>query len=75
MNFHSLQLISEIAQAHILYDVCVVAAPKPDCDDPRRFRLEEYIQLSAPPGRPYLDCFVSQSLYVNYLSLVTLSDL
>jgi hypothetical protein len=59
----SLQLISEIADAHILYKVCVVAAPNPvGYDGPRRFLLEESTQLSEPPGRPSIDCFVSQSV-------------
>ncbi|TVU45249.1 hypothetical protein EJB05_04728 [Eragrostis curvula] len=51
-------LISEIAQAHILYKVCAVAAPKPaDYDDQRRFLSEELVQLRKPPPRPSVDCF------------------
>ncbi|KAK3163450.1 hypothetical protein QOZ80_1AG0003860 [Eleusine coracana subsp. coracana] len=64
-------LISEIDQAHILYKLCVVAAPKPgDYDDPRRSMLEESIQLSSPPGHPYLDCFT----YGYYLAYFWMND-
>jgi serine carboxypeptidase-like clade 1 len=56
------QLISEIADAHILYKKCVVAVPKPFDDASRRkFLMEESIKINAAPGRPSLDCFVSVS--------------
>ncbi|KAL6637778.1 hypothetical protein ACP70R_025350 [Stipagrostis hirtigluma subsp. patula] len=62
-------LISEIAQAHILYKLCVVAAPKPiGYDDPgRRFILEESIRLSEPPGHPTIT-------YGYYLSYYWMND-
>ncbi|KAK3149458.1 hypothetical protein QOZ80_3AG0217630 [Eleusine coracana subsp. coracana] len=64
-------LKSEISLGHILYKVCGLAAPKPlDYDDPRRFLLEESIQLSAPPDRPYLDCFI----YGYYLAYFWMND-
>ena len=55
-----LQLISEIADAHVLYKKCVVATPKPIDDAIRRkFLLEESIEPNEAPGRPTIDCFVS----------------
>lgn len=59
-------LISEIADAHILYKKCVVAVPKPLEDDSgRKFLLEESIQLNQPPGRPTVDCF-TYGYYLAY---------
>ncbi|OEL38429.1 Serine carboxypeptidase-like 18 [Dichanthelium oligosanthes] len=65
-------LISEIAQGQILYDLCVEAALKPvDGDDSiRRFLSEEPIRLSAPPLRPHLDCFT----YGYYLAYFWIND-
>ncbi|CAN6281536.1 unnamed protein product [Urochloa humidicola] len=65
-------LISEIAQAHILYKLCTVATPKPiDADASiRRFMSEESIRLGAPPARPALDCFT----YGYYLAYFWMND-
>ncbi|CAD6206519.1 unnamed protein product [Miscanthus lutarioriparius] len=59
-------LLSEIPKAHILYDVCPVAAPKPKYNgDSRRVLSEESIQLNEPPGRPKLHCF-TYGYYLAY---------
>ncbi|KAL6843507.1 hypothetical protein ACP4OV_026569 [Aristida adscensionis] len=51
-------LISEVPQGHILYKLCVVAAPKPtDYDDSRRFLFEEDIRLSMQTYGYYLAYF------------------
>ncbi|XP_066329994.1 serine carboxypeptidase-like 2 isoform X2 [Miscanthus floridulus] len=59
-------LLSEIPKAHILYDVCPVAAPKPKYNgDSRRVLSEESIQLNEPPDRPKLHCF-TYGYYLAY---------
>ncbi|KAM3294298.1 hypothetical protein ACQJBY_037291 [Aegilops geniculata] len=60
-------LISEIADAHVLYKKCVVATPKPIDDAIRRkFLLEESIEPNEAPGRPTVDCF-TYGYYLAYL--------
>lgn len=59
-------LLSEIPKAHILYDLCPVAAPKPKYNgDSRRVLSEESIQQNEPPGRPKLHCF-TYGYYLAY---------
>ncbi|XP_037429158.1 serine carboxypeptidase-like 7 isoform X4 [Triticum dicoccoides] len=60
-------LISEIADAHVLYKKCVVAMPEPIDDAIRRkFLLEESIEPNEAPGRPTVDCF-TYGYYLAYL--------
>nr|BAK02394.1 predicted protein [Hordeum vulgare subsp. vulgare] len=59
-------LISEIADAHVLYKKCVVATPKPIEDAiKRKFLLEESIEPNEAPGRPTVDCF-TYGYYLAY---------
>ncbi|XP_044368304.1 serine carboxypeptidase-like 2 isoform X6 [Triticum aestivum] len=61
------ELISEIADAHVLYKKCVVAIPEPIDDAIRRkFLLEESIEPNEAPGRPTVDCF-TYGYYLAYL--------
>nr|BAJ85413.1 predicted protein [Hordeum vulgare subsp. vulgare] len=59
-------LISEIADAHVLYKKCVVATPKPIEDAiKRKILLEESIEPNEAPGRPTVDCF-TYGYYLAY---------